>query len=93
MARRILTISNIIKIDDNTTSIGCGLIDQNINIHELTNLKNKIVKFIDENDKQHKIKIIDLQVNYSLAGFKNVFLLVKNKDAENLKEGYEIEYS
>lgn len=93
MARRILIISNIISINDDTTSIGCGLIDQNINEYDLTNLKNKTIKIIAENNKQIKVKIIDLQLNYSLAGFKNVFLLVKKKDAQNLKEGYMVEIS
>lgn len=90
MARRILKISNINQIDENTTSIGGGLIDQKLDNNILTNIVGNPIHVIDDNNNKLKIQVINLQVNLSLAGFKNIFILISNKDAKKIKTGYEV---
>ena len=56
----------------------------------LSHIIGKNIITTDENGRQTKIKVINVQINNSLAGFKNTFFLISNKDAQNVKEGNEI---
>jgi hypothetical protein len=88
MARKILIVDDVFKIDENTAALGGGLIDQEFDMNELKESIGSLLLVSDENNNfQKKIKIIGLQVNYSLAGFKNIFILIEKKDLININKG------
>ena len=82
MATKILKITNIHVIDSAKIALAGGLLNQSMSSDELANIIGSVVTVADNSKDLFNVQIMDLQMSTSLAGFKEIFILVENKYTE-----------
>ena len=87
MDKKTFIIADLIEIKQKEAFVlGVGLVDKSMDTKDIVKLKGSDV-LVSNGTDSNQITIIDIQITFSLAGFRNVFLRISCADFSKVAVG------